>query len=69
MAGLQPFRPGRYGLAVRKGDQEWLVFINATLTKMKGNGEFERILDKWFGPAARVLLKSLEPENKPRGRK
>jgi ABC-type amino acid transport substrate-binding protein len=55
MAGLQPFRPGRYGLAVRKGDKEWLDFINATFEKMKEAGEYWELLDKWFGPVARVL--------------
>ncbi len=62
MAGVQPFRPGRYGLAVRKGDQEWLDFINATLTKMKETGNYEKLLDKWFGPEARVLWRLFEPE-------
>jgi polar amino acid transport system substrate-binding protein len=55
MAGLQPFRPGGYGLGVRKGDKEWLDFINATLTKMKETGEYDKLLDKWFGPVAGVL--------------
>ena len=55
MAGLQPFRPGRCGLAVRKGDEEWLDFIDATLTKMRNTGEYAKLLDKWFGPVARVL--------------
>ncbi len=55
MAGLQPFRPGQYGLAVRKGDKEWLDFINATLTKMKETGEYKKLLEKWFGPVARAL--------------
>lgn len=62
MAGLQPFRPGRYGLAVRKGDKEWLDFINATLTKMKETGEYGKLLDKWFGPEARALWRLFEPE-------
>jgi polar amino acid transport system substrate-binding protein len=62
MAGLQPFRPGRYGLGVRKGDKEWLDFINATLTKMKETGNYEKLLDKWFGPEARVLRRLFEPE-------
>jgi len=62
MAGLQPFRPGRYGLAVRKGDREWLDFINATLTRMKETGEYGKLLDKWFGPEARVLWRSFESE-------
>jgi len=62
MAGLQPFRPGRYGLAVRKGDEEWLDFINAAFAKMKETGEYEKLLDKWFGPVARVLWMLLELE-------
>ena len=62
MAGLQPFRPGRYGLAVRKGDKEWLDFIDARLTKMKNTGEYVKLLDKWFGPVARVLWRLFKPE-------
>ncbi len=62
MAGLQPFRPGRYGLAVRKGDQEWLDFIDATLTKMKETGEFDKLLVRWFGPQARLIRRLFEPE-------
>ena len=62
MAGLQPFRPGRYGLAVRKGDKEWLDFINGTLTKMKETGEYDKLLDKWFGPVARALRRLSELE-------
>jgi len=62
MACLHPFRLGRYGLAVRKGDKEWLDFIDATFTKMKEKGEYEKLLDKWFGPVARVLWVLLEFE-------
>jgi ABC-type amino acid transport substrate-binding protein len=69
MASLQPFEPGRYGLAVRKGDTEWLDFINATLTKMKETGEYGRLLDKWFGPVARFLWKLLENESELRRQK
>ncbi len=62
MAGLKPFRPARYGLAVRKGDKEWLDFINATLTKMKETGEYDKLLIRWFGNEARVLRRLFEPE-------
>jgi len=55
MANLQPFRPARYGLAVRKGDKEWLDFINSALVKMKESGEYERLLEKWFGLEAKAL--------------
>jgi ABC-type amino acid transport substrate-binding protein len=43
-------------------EEEWLDFINATLTKMKETGEYERLLDKWFGPEARVLWRLFEAE-------
>jgi ABC-type amino acid transport substrate-binding protein len=62
MASFQPFRPGRYGLAVRKGDKEWLEFINASLTKMKETGEFDRLLGRWFGNEARVLRRLFDTE-------
>jgi polar amino acid transport system substrate-binding protein len=62
MAGLQPFRPGRYGLAVRKGDEKWLSFINSTLAKKKETGEYERLLVKWFGMEAKPLWRLFEPE-------
>jgi polar amino acid transport system substrate-binding protein len=55
MASLQPFRPARYGLGVRKGDKEWLDFINSTLVKMKETGEYEKLLEKWFGLEAKAL--------------
>jgi len=57
MASLQPFRPARYGLAVRKGDKEWLDFVNTTLQKMKETGEYEKLLEKWFGLEAKALWK------------
>ncbi len=60
ITGLQPFSPERYGLAVRKGDPEWLDFINATLTKMKETGEFDKLLGKWFGEAAKVIRRLYE---------
>jgi polar amino acid transport system substrate-binding protein len=57
MAGLQPFRPARYGLGVRKGDKEWLDSINSTLAKMIEGGEYEKLLIKWFGVEAKALLR------------
>ena len=55
IAGLEPFRPAPYGLGVRKGDQEWLDFINSTLVKMEERGEYEKLLEKWFGMEAKAL--------------
>jgi ABC-type amino acid transport substrate-binding protein len=55
IAGLQPFSPAPQSLGVREGDREWLNFVNATLEKMKKTGEYQKLLDKWFGVEARVL--------------
>lgn len=52
----KPFKPAPYGLGVRKGDPEWLNFINATLTKMRETGEHKRLLQKWFGKAMALVL-------------
>jgi ABC-type amino acid transport substrate-binding protein len=57
MANWNPFRPAPYGLGVRKGDQEWLDFVNATLEEMKKSGEYKNLLEKWFGRARALLLK------------
>lgn len=60
IAGLKPFRPTPYSLGVRKGDKEWLDFINSTLTMIAQSGESEKLLDKWFGDEAKALLRSLK---------
>jgi polar amino acid transport system substrate-binding protein len=52
----KPFKAAPYGLGVRKGDPEWLDFINATLTKMRETGEHKRLLQKWFGKAMALVL-------------
>jgi len=57
IVGWPPFRPAPYGLGVRKGDKEWLDFVDAALTKIKKNGEYQKLWDKWFGEAKAVLLK------------
>ena len=62
MTGLKPFCPAQYGLGVRKGEKEWLDFLNATLTKMKETGEYDKLLGRWFGNEARVLRRLFEPE-------
>ena len=38
---------GTVAIGVRKGDQELLTKINASLAKLKANGVVDRILDKW----------------------
>jgi len=60
IAELEPFSPAPHSLGVRKGDKEWLNFINATLEKMHKTGEYEKLLEKWFGVQARVLRRLFE---------
>ena len=56
IADWRPFEIAPYGLAVRKGDREWLEFVNATLRKMKTNGDYKKLLEKWFGEVRAFLI-------------
>lgn len=38
-----------YGMAVRKGDKETLGKINRGLTKIRENGQYDKVYQKWFG--------------------
>ena len=57
IVGWPPFEPAPYGLGVRKGDAEWLAFVDKTLTKMKNSGEYQKLWDAWFGESKDFLLK------------
>jgi polar amino acid transport system substrate-binding protein len=39
-----------YGLGMRKGDKNFVDFVNKTLLQMEISGEAARIFNKWFGP-------------------
>jgi polar amino acid transport system substrate-binding protein len=39
-----------YGLGIRKGDANFLNFVNETLLDMEKSGEAKKIFEKWFGP-------------------
>jgi len=39
-----------YGLGMRKGDAEFVKFVNDTLLEMEQNGEAKKIFLRWFGP-------------------
>ena len=41
--------PERYGLAVRKGNAEFLALFNEGLHKVKKDGAYDQIYFKWFG--------------------
>lgn len=38
-----------YGMAMRKDNKELQEKVNAALKKLKDNGEYKKIYDKWFG--------------------
>jgi ABC-type amino acid transport substrate-binding protein len=59
MANWQPFAVVRYGLAVRKGDDEWLSFTNDRLTTMKKTAEYRKLLEKWFGMVRALLYERM----------
>ena len=39
-----------YGIGMRKGDANWVKFVNDTILEMEKNGEAAKIFEKWFGP-------------------
>ncbi len=48
----------QYAYAVKKGNDELLASINSFLSDIKANGEFEKILDKYFGDGTPEPVKS-----------
>jgi polar amino acid transport system substrate-binding protein len=39
-----------YGLGMRKGDKNFVDFVNATIVAMEKSGEAKKVFDNWFGP-------------------
>jgi len=39
-----------YGLGVRKGDANWIKFVNDTIIEMEASGEAKKLFDHYFGP-------------------
>lgn len=38
-----------YGIAVRKGDAEFVQYVNGFLKEMKEKGEYDKLYEKWIG--------------------
>jgi aspartate/glutamate/glutamine transport system substrate-binding protein len=38
-----------YGMAIRKGDSEFVSFVNTFLKDMKASGEYDKTYEKWIG--------------------
>ena len=56
-AAGKPFYPRPYGIAVRKGDVEFINWVNAQLKRMHANGSYERIWKKHLGEFESKLIK------------
>jgi polar amino acid transport system substrate-binding protein len=46
-----------YGFGIRKGEKDFLDFVNKTLLEMEKSGEAKKIFEKWFGPNSRAPFK------------
>ncbi|MBI5419351.1 MAG: ABC transporter substrate-binding protein [Deltaproteobacteria bacterium] len=46
-----------YGLGIRKGDTNFVNFVNKTIGEMEKSGEAKKIFEKWFGPNSDTPLK------------
>ena len=46
-----------YGLGMRKGDKQFVDFVDKTILEMEKSGEARRIFEKWFGPGTPFHLK------------
>jgi len=53
----KPFIPRPYAMAVRKGDLEFVGWVNKQLAKMKQDGTYEKIWGKYFAEFGANLIK------------
>ena len=47
---------GEYGLGVRENDSKWRDQVNFILQDMWKDGTWDRIFNKWLGPATKMNL-------------
>lgn len=45
----ETFTEEPYGIAIKKGDAEFVKTVNDLLKEMKANGEYDKIYEKWIG--------------------
>ncbi|HEX2965065.1 MAG TPA: transporter substrate-binding domain-containing protein, partial [Syntrophorhabdaceae bacterium] len=45
-----------YGLGMRKGDKNFVDFVNKTILDMEKSGEAKKLFDKWFGPNSKTPM-------------
>jgi ABC-type amino acid transport substrate-binding protein len=53
----KPFTPRPYGIAVRKGDVDFIKWVDGQLAKMKKDGTYDKLWKKYFGDVEAQLFK------------
>jgi ABC-type amino acid transport substrate-binding protein len=53
----KPFVPRPYGIAVRKGDLEFIKWVNGELARMHKDGTYDRLWKKYFADVEASLVK------------
>lgn len=53
----KPFLPRPYAIAARKGESGFIRWVNEQLARMKGDGSYDRLWQKYFGELGGLLLK------------
>ena len=53
----KPFIPRPYGIAVRKGDLEFIKWVNGELARMRRDGTYDRLWKKYFADLEANLVK------------
>lgn len=53
----KPFTPRPYGIAVRKGDVEFIKWVDGELAKLKKDGTYDKLWKKYFGDVEANLFK------------
>jgi ABC-type amino acid transport substrate-binding protein len=56
-AAGKPFIPRPYGIAARKGDTEFIGWVNAQLARMRKDGTYDRLWKKYFADVEGSLVK------------
>ncbi len=53
----KPFMPRPYGIAVRKGDTDFIKWVDAQLSTMRKDGTYDRLWKKYFADVEANLVK------------
>jgi ABC-type amino acid transport substrate-binding protein len=53
----KPFTPRPYGIAVRKGDVDFIKWVDGQLDRMKKDGTYDKLWKKYFGEVEANLVK------------